>query len=120
MFLEQVFHPDVSIRQRVETMSLLLLFHQSKEDTEHRRQCLFNVGDNNLLELGSFTHRLQDTIEFGQRKHDFDIRIIDRSQYFIGWVGRIDCYYHATRFENTEERDHELRCVWHEDSHPVT
>ncbi len=62
VFLEQVLHPDIALIQCIDMMPFLLLLQQGEQQARKGRQRLFDIGDDDLLELGPFADCLQDIV----------------------------------------------------------
>ncbi len=119
VFLQQILHPDITIIQPFETVTLFFLLRQCEEQAKDGRQGFFDIGYDDLFQprlLLCFFHFI---VETAQDEHYLDVRIHDRENNFIHGIGGVDRHHHAARFEDAEVGNHKLRRVRHKGSHAV-
>jgi len=117
---QQVLEPDIALRQSaLDAESAFLLLRQREQDAQDGGQGLFDVGDDQLFDFGLRLGGLDRFVEIGHHEHDLDPGIVDLIFDFGRRVKRIRRHHDPARLEDPEIGHHELRRVWHEDSHAV-
>ena len=100
-------------------MSAFFLDGEGEEKTRQRRKGLFNVGDDESLDVGVRLRLLDDGIEIAHHEHHFDAGVFCLMSDFRRRIQRIRCNNDAPGFEYGEIRHHKLRRVGHEDAHSI-
>ena len=120
IFGQHILEPDVALGQpALDAKSAFLFLGEREQYFQDRWQGLFQVGHDQLLDLGLRLRGLDRLVEVGHHEHDFDARVVGLVLDLRRGIERIGGHHHAARFQDAEVGHHKLRRVRHEDPHAV-